>query len=133
MAGNAIETAKQENGSKVYFQKYIESSKKPTEGELLSEVVSVYPDLAKKPDLREIWMSTYAKQASALKAYLGTNKGYNYSRGERNGFMDYIETIAKTRCGVSTKDNWDPADIYMVRKTKELAIKKKLDAEKDKL
>jgi hypothetical protein len=128
MAGSAKDTAKQENGSKVYFKKYIESSKKPTENELFSEVVSVYPDLAKKPDLREIWMTTYAKQASALKSYLKTNKGYNYYRDEKDGFMDYIESIAKSRCGVSTKDNWDPADIYMVKKQKEAVIRKKINA-----
>ena len=128
MAGSAKDTAKQENGSKVYFKKYIESSKKPTENELFSEVVSVYPDLAKKLDLREIWMTTYAKQASALKSYLKTSKGYNYYRDEKDGFMDYIESIAKSRCGVSTKDNWDPADIYMVKKQKESAIRKKINA-----
>jgi hypothetical protein len=127
MAGNAIETAKQENGSKVYYKLIVENSKVPPESALFAEVVKVYPDLAKNLQLREVWMSTYAKQAEALSKYLGNNKGYNYSRDERNGFMSYIEDIAKTRCGVKTKDNWDPADIYMVRKTKEPAIRKKLD------
>jgi hypothetical protein len=42
--------------------------------------------------------------------------------------MSFIEDIAKSRCGVSTKDNWDPADIYMVKKTKEGVIRKKLDS-----
>jgi len=128
MAGNAIETAKQENASKVYFSKYIESTKVPSEAELFPLVVKVYPDLAKNLALREAWMSTFEKQAIALKKYLGSNKGYDYSRDEKNGFMAFIEDIAKKRCGVSTKDNWDPADIYMVRKTKENAIRKKLDS-----
>jgi hypothetical protein len=129
MAGNAIETAKQENASKVYFRKYIESAKVPSEAELFSEVVEVYPDLAKNLALRTAWMSTFQKQAEALKLYLGSNnKGYIYSRDERNGFMSFIEDIAKSRCGVSTKDNWDPADIYMVKKTKENVIRKKLDS-----
>jgi hypothetical protein len=127
MAGNAIETAKQESGSKVYFRKVVESTKAPTESELFSEVTKVYPDLAKNVALREIWMSTYAKQGAALKKYLGNNKGYNYSRDERDGFMFYIEDIAKSRCGVKTKDNWDPADIYMVRASKERAIRKHID------
>ena len=127
MAGNAIETAKQENGSKVFFQKYIESSKIPSESELLSVVSSVYPDLAKNKPLQEIWMSTYMKQAAALKSYLKNNKGYSYSRDENSGFMTYIEDIAKSRCGVKTKDNWNPADIYMVKKSKENAIKKNID------
>jgi hypothetical protein len=127
MAGNAIETAKQENGSKVYYRLVVENSKVPPESALFAEVVKVYPDLAKNIQLREVWMSTYAKQAEALSKYLGKNKGYNYSRDESNGFMSYIEGLAKTRCGVKTKDNWDPADIYMVRKTKESVIRKKLD------
>ena len=127
MAGDARDTAKQENGSKVYFEKYIESSRVPSEAELFGVLVKVYPDLAKDLKLRDLWLSTYAKQAKALKEYLGNNKGYNYSRDERNGFMYFLEDIAKTRCGVKTKDNWDPADIYMVRRTKENAIKKKFD------
>ena len=97
MAGNAIETAKQENGSKVYFQAYIESAKLPSESVLFNAVVKVYPDLAKNIKLRELWMSTYAKQAAALKSYLGNNKGYAYSRDEKQGFMAFIEDIAKTR------------------------------------
>jgi len=129
MAGNAIETAKQENGSKVAFKLWIESVKTPTESQLFSEIVQVYPQLAKDVKLREIWLSTYTKQCIALKNYLGdSNKGYSYSRDERDGFMAFIEDIAKKRCGVSTKDNWDPADIYMVRKTKENVIRKKLDS-----
>ena len=121
MAGNAIETAKQENASKVHFSKYIESTKPPSESELFSDVVKVYPDLAKNLALREAWMSTFQKQAIALKKYLGSNnRGYNYSRDEKDGFMSFIEDIAKKRCGVSTKDNWNPADIYMVEKQKKM-------------
>jgi hypothetical protein len=127
MAGNAKETAKQENGSKVYFRTFIESAKTPTESALFNEVVKVYPDLASNSKLGEEWMSTYGKQARALKQYLGSSKGYNYSRDENQGFMSFIESIAKSRCGVSTKDNWDPADIYLVKKTKEKSIKTKID------
>jgi len=128
MAGNAIETAKQESGSKVYYKKFIESSKEPTEAELFDVVTEVYPDLAKNPVLRGLWMSTYRKQADALKKYLGSNKGYSYSRDESDGFMPFIEGIAKSRCGVKTKDNWNPADIYMVRTKREKEIKKHIDS-----
>jgi len=124
---SAQDTAKQENGSKVYFEKYIESSRVPSESDLFAVISKVYPDLTKNVALREIWLSTYQKQAEALKKYLGNNKGYSYSRDESNGFMSFIENIAKTRCGVKTKDNWDPADIYMVKKQKERTIKEHLD------
>ena len=41
MAGNATETAKQENGSKVYFRLVVENSKVPPESALFAEVVKV--------------------------------------------------------------------------------------------
>ena len=120
MAGNAIETAKQENGSRVYFEMIVEKNKDPEKNfsELITEVKKVYPNVNSE------WMESYAKQAKALKKYLGNNKGYEYSRDE--GFMPFIEDIAKKKCGVSVKDRWDPADIYMVKKNKKKEIQEKL-------
>jgi len=117
MAGDAIETAKQENGSRVFFESYIE--KNITDfAKLLPLVKKVYPNVNSE------WMSSYEKQAVALKKYLGSQKNYNYSRDD--GFMPYIEDIAKKKCGVSVKDRWNPADIYMIKKNKENEVKKNL-------
>lgn len=120
MAGNAIETAKQENGSRVYFEMIIEQNKDPVKNfdELSKTVGKVYPNVNKE------WMDSYSKQAIALKKYIKNNKGYEYSRDE--GFMPFIETIAKTKCGVSVKDRWNPADIYMVKKQKRKEIEQKI-------
>jgi hypothetical protein len=120
MASNAIETAKQENGSKVYFEQVIEKNKDPDKhsNELLVVIKSVYPEVTKD------WMDSYAKQAKALKKFLGNKKGYLYSRD--NGFMPFIEGIAKSRCGVTQKDRWNPADIYLIKKDKESEVKTKL-------
>jgi hypothetical protein len=118
MSGNAIETAKQENGSKVYFELYIEKNVRDF-GTLSAAVKKVYPNVTNE------WMESYAKQAEALKKYIGNNKGYEYSRDE--GFMPFIEDVAKKKCGVSVKDRWDPADIYMVKKTKKREIENKIE------
>lgn len=120
MAGNAIETAKQENGSRVYFELVIEKNKNPEKdfSELLTAVKKVYPNVNNE------WMESYAKQVTALKKYIGSNKGYEYSRDD--GFMPFIEDIAKKRCGVSVKDRWDPADIYMVKKAKKREIENRI-------
>ena len=117
MAGDAIETAKQENGSRVFFEAYIEKNTHDF-AKLLPIVKKVYPKVNSE------WMESYRKQAEALKKYLGSSKGYNYSRDV--GFMPFIEDIAKKKCGVSVKDRWNPADIYMIKKTKENEVKKKL-------
>ena len=117
MAGDAKETAKQENGSRVFFEAYVEKG--------IKDYAKLLPIVKKEyPNVNSEWMSSYEKQAVALKNYLGSQKGYLYSRD--NGFMPYIEGIAKSKCGVSVKDRWNPADIYMIKKTNENEVKKKL-------
>jgi hypothetical protein len=71
MAGSAIETKKQENGSKVYLELYIENGVKDF-ATLTKAVKKVYPDVSND------WMESYQKQAVALKDFLGKNKGYEY-------------------------------------------------------
>tara|TARA_E500000318_G_scaffold105807_1_gene113123 strand:+ start:426 stop:1643 length:1218 start_codon:yes stop_codon:yes gene_type:complete len=119
------ETAKQENGSKVFFEGVIESNKSTEE--LLVPVFKVYPDLAKDPKLREKWITTYEKQALALKKYLRVQTGYAYSRDERTGFMEFIDKIIKNRGGVSQPNNWNPADIYMIKKREQANIQKEIE------
>ena len=106
MATNAIETAKQENGSKLFFESVIEKNKEPSSGEMKK----VYEGYGAE------WRDTYRKQTNALKKFLGGARGYEYSRDR--GIMPMIEDIAKKQCGVSVKDRWNPMDIVMVRKLK---------------
>lgn len=117
MATDAAETKKQENGSRVYFEAYIEKGERDQK-KLKKLVEKVYKNVS------DIWMDSYAKQAAALKSYLGNKKGYKYSRDD--GIMPFIEGIAKSKCGVSIKDRWNPADIYMVSSGKESTIKTKI-------
>jgi len=105
MATNAKETAKQENGSRFFFESVIEKNKEPTD----QEMKKIYDGFGAE------WRSTYKKQTAALKKFLGSSKGYEYSRD--SGIMPYIEDIAKKECGVSVKDRWNPMDIVMVKKS----------------
>ena len=92
MATNAQETAKQENGSRVFFESVIEKGIEPSAKEML-KIYDGY-DIG--------WKITYRKQVAAVKSFIGSQKGYEYSRDK--GIMPYIENIAKTDCGVSVKD-----------------------------
>ena len=114
MATNAIETAKQENGSKLFFQSVIEQNKEPTSGEMKK----VYEGYGAE------WRETYRKQTNALKKFLGGSRGYEYSRDR--GIMPMIEDIAKKQCGVSVKDRWNPMDIVMVKKTQKRIVEQKI-------
>jgi len=110
MATSAIETAKQENGSRVFFESVIEKRKTPPEKEMLK----VYPGYD------ESWESTYEKQTAALQGFLKNQKGYVYSRDK--GIMPFIENIAKKECGVSVKDRWNPMDIVLVKKDMQTVV-----------
>ena len=111
MATSAVETAKQENGSKHFFQSIIEKNKEPSDSDM-KKIYDGYNDE---------WKSTYKKQTVALKKFLGSSRGYEYSRDK--GIMPFIEDIAKRRCGVSVKDRWDPMDIVLVKKNMMSVIK----------
>lgn len=105
MATSAVETAKQENGSRVFFESVIEKNVEPSDAEMMK----IYDGYNAE------WKETYRKQVAALKSFLGTSKGYEYSRD--SGIMPYIEGIAKSQCGVTVKDRWNPMDIVMVKKS----------------
>ncbi len=105
MATNARETAKQENGSRVFFESVIEKNKEPLDKDMFKIYDGYGPD----------WKQTYRKQSTALKKFLGSSKGYEYSRDK--GIMPYLEDIAKKQCGVSVKDRWNPMDIVLVKKS----------------
>ena len=104
MATSAVETAKQENGSRVFMESVIENNKKPS----FNEMKKVYDGYGFD------WEDIYDKQTKALQKFLGIRKGYIYSRDE--GIMPMIENIAKEECGVSVKDRWNPMDIVLVKK-----------------
>ena len=112
---DAVETAKQENCTRLACEKFIENGKMPT-GIEFQKIYEGYDDE---------WAETFKLQAESLKKYLANNKGYQYSRD--NGIMPMIVTFAKEKCGVSQMNNWSPADIYIVKKTEIPKIKKKLE------
>ena len=110
MATSAIETAKQENGSRVFLESVIEKGVEPS-AKVMKRVYDGY-------SLQ--WKLVYRKQVAAVKEYIKNEKGYEYSRD--SGTMPYIENIAKSDCGVTVKDRWNPMDIIMVKRNKKSVI-----------
>ena len=114
---DAVETAKQENCTRLACESFIEKGKMPT-GKEFQKIYKGYDDE---------WAETFKLQAESLKGYLKSNKGYQYSRDD--GIMPEIESFAKQYCGVNQMDNWNPADIYIVKKNQITNIKKKIEEE----
>ena len=113
MALDAVETKKQENCSRLFFEAYIESGKKLT----MQELKKTYPEINAK------WYNTFDLQATAMKNWLQNKKhkkGFNYSRDD--GIMPFLFEISSKHCGVRNKDSWNTMDIVMVLKSEEKTI-----------
>ena len=110
---NAAETAKQENATRFVCEQVIEKGKFPRD----SDIEKIYPQYD------DGWYQTFKMQAEALKKWLKTAKGYEYSRD--SGIMPLVEGVAK-KCGVTQQDSWNPADIYLVKRSKRIGIEKRL-------
>jgi len=111
---NAAETAKQENATRFVCEQFIEKGKMPP-GNAIEKIYPKYDDG---------WAQTFQMQAEALKGFLKGKTGYEYSRDQ--GIMPFVEKIAIEKCGVRTKDSWNPADIYIVKKSQKDKIQKKI-------
>lgn len=108
--GSAIETKKQEEGSLLYFENYIEYNKFPS----YDELKKVYPNVD------DSWIKNFEGQAKGLKKYLSNKKGFNYYR--ETGVMKELEYIVR-EAGIRKKDAWNPSDVYLVSKQHESQIK----------
>jgi len=70
------------------------------------------------------WLSNFYKQQTKVfdpstkigKSQLGGDKSKfdHYDRSTSGAFMDWISKLVKTRAGISKKDTWNPADIWLV-------------------
>lgn len=107
---NATETRHQENATKVFCEFLVEKNREPSFEDMKREYPKVDDD----------WIDSFRATAIHLKKWLGSNKGYEYSRD--TGIMPFLEEYAKKYGGVKVKDNWNPMDIVIVRKSKKKKI-----------
>lgn len=107
-------TQQQELVTLLIFENLLSSSKPKykTFAELLPEVLKLYPTLAKGTD----WYKSFEIQFNEIRdtTKLPSNKFKVYNRDK--GFMDFITGIVKD-FGISKKDSWNPADIWLIEST----------------
>jgi hypothetical protein len=75
------------------------------------------------------WLDTFYLQQKAIVKEFGDPNWTIYNRD--GGFMDWITKLISSKCKISKKDAWNPADIWLIRKNKikehEQTIKNKLE------
>lgn len=104
------DTQKQELGSLLAIQRGIENNGYTDKSKFFKlyreELFSVYPEMNEK------WEETFFQQQLTVYRKVGPTKFSHYSRD--GGFMDYITEVAKNNYGITRKDTWNPADIWLV-------------------
>ena len=75
------------------------------------EIVALYPAVEDNTDWQDGFIAQHKKmlQVAASSRY---KEFKHYSRDE--GFMEFISALIKQKFGISQKDTWNPADIWMV-------------------
>ena len=66
----------------------------------------------KLTEVDEEWLESFYKQQKVLIDKISTPHFTEFNRD--GGFMDYVTNIVK-EFGISQKDNWDPADIWLIQ------------------
>ena len=112
-AADAKTTRKQELGSAWIRRRALKDNKKYSKWEDIlkdekySELAAIYPEISPE------WIQGYyAQQAKMLQEY--SNPKFDEFNRE-GGFMGFITQLIKEKFGISQKDNWNPADIWLIQ------------------
>lgn len=130
-------TAMQELGSAWVFKRAIQDNKNFTKWQDIVEDNETYSELQKiwntignvsGPD--DEWVENFFKQNKILIQKVGRpnftefNRGSSHAKknytlpGQRSGndtFMEFISDLVRVEFGISKKDNWNPADIWLIQ------------------
>ncbi len=112
-AADASTTRSQELGSAWIFRRALNDNMR----------YESWKDIARDPKYKELekifptvdeeWLQAYyAQQERMLKEFSGT-RWSEFNR--EGGFMKYISDLIRVKFGISQKDNWNPADIWMIQ------------------
>jgi len=109
---DAKTTEMQEEASMWIIKRAINDNKKYTKWQDItkdgkySELVELYPDVD------DVWLQGLWAQNKRMYQEYASSHFSEWSRS--GGFMDFITELVRTKFGVTRKDTWNPADIWMV-------------------
>ena len=108
------DTAEQERGSAFIFGQALNKDKdfKSVDDIILDE--NVLKELVKifKGDVPFDWLTSYYAQQKVLLKQVSPHKVSQFNRD--GGFMDFVTKLIAKKFGITKKDNWDPADIWII-------------------
>ena len=124
-APDAKTTAMQEKGSAFIFSVALKRNIPWATEHHLATDEGVMKGLRKLyPDVDDDWISNYWKQHKTILHEFGNGGARKFDHSGSGSFMEFIAGVVKKNFGVSKKDNWNPADIWMIKGSKDAMISK---------
>ena len=98
---------------KLNSRKYSSLDNMKADKDLMDELTEIWvrESNGKLTEVDEEWLVSFHKQQHALIDKISTPKFTEFNR--EGGFMEYVTDIVK-KFGISSKDNWDPADVWLI-------------------
>ena len=107
-------TAEQERGSAFIFSRVLNDNASFDKWQDIVGDDKTYPELVKifKGNVPEDWLISYFAQQKVLLDKVKPKKFSQFNRD--GGFMDFVSKFVAKKFNIKKKDNWDPADIWVI-------------------
>jgi len=115
---DAKTTAAQERGSAYILKRALNQNRKYNSAEDIKKDATAYRELQKiwkqsQLEFDDDWLSDYYKQQKRMLQEYSNPKFTEFTRD--GGFMDWITKLVNEKYQISKKDNWNPADIWLIQ------------------
>ena len=123
-------TEEQELGSAFIFKRALNENAGWNRWQDIIEDDKTYPELVRifQGSVPDSWLISYFAQQKVLLEEVKPHKMSEFNRD--GGFMKFIVNLINRKFGISNKDNWNPADIWIIsgdQKNIENRIKKSME------
>ena len=117
-AADAKTTAAQERGSTYILQRVLKDNRRYNTSEDIRKDTVAYKELQKiwqqsQLEFDDEWLDDYHKQAKRMLLEYSNPRFTEFVRD--GGFMDWVTKLVRTKYQISQKDNWNPADIWLIK------------------
>jgi len=116
----ATMTEMQELGSAFVFRRAIEDNVTWKNADALKAddvtmngIKDIWKKVGKVNEVDDTWIENFYKQQKALLDKIGKPAFTEFNRN--GGFMQFITKIVKDNFNISAKDNWNPADVWLIQ------------------
>lgn len=115
---DAKSTAVQERGSAYILQRVLKTNKRYRSADDIRKDTQAYKALKniwkkENVDWEDSWIDDYYKQQARMLIEYSNPRFTEFVRD--GGFMKYITDLVRTKYQISQKDNWNPADIWLIK------------------